>query len=135
MPLFELDETAEQFDIEEQRRLDELFPVIEASTVKAQVISWDGPVPSKKGTDQIVYDLSVVEDPTYSGARLKYYAPLSGRGKNFTKRLVLACGVPWTGKGHDPEQLMGKIVRLSLSVDVDDASGRKRTQIDAVSAV
>lgn len=135
MPLFEFDQTAEEFDQDEQNNLNELFPVIEKPMVQAQVTGWDGPVLSKKkGLPQIEYQLTIINDDSYTGRWLTYYAPLTGRGKNFTKKLVQACGVAWTGKGHDPEQLMGKQVWLDLSVQVMD-NGRKRTQIEGVRAI
>jgi hypothetical protein len=132
MPLIDIDESWEEYDSEEERRREEMFPVFDVPSVNAQVTSWDSTV-SKKGNPMIEWTCTIVEDTQYAGKELIVRTPTTGKGKYILKNFLDACRVRRAGKGVDPEQCMGKVVTLSLSVHVSD-EGRKSTQIDAVSA-
>lgn len=132
-PMIEMDESWEDYDQEEERRREEMFPLIERPQVKAQVTGWDTGVSRKKGTPQIEWELTIVEDPQYSGKTLVHRTPTVGRGKYVLKAFMDACRVGRSGKGVDPEAAMGKLVMLSLSIGATE-EGRKYTSIDAVSA-
>jgi len=129
-----MDESWEEYDQEEERRREEMFPVIEAESVKAQITSWDTSVSKNKGTPQIEWQLTIIENVKYSGKTLIYRTPTIGRGKYVLKGFLEAARVSRAGKSVNPDEAIGKLVKLSLSVGVTDA-GRKYTNIDAVSAV
>lgn len=132
-PLIEMDESWEDYDQEEERRREEMFPVIESPSVKAQITGWDTSVSKRKGTPQIEWTLTIVEDAKYNGKTLIHRTPTVGRGKYVLKAFLEAARAGRSGKGVDPEAVMGKFVTLSLSVGATD-DGRKFTSIDAVSA-
>jgi len=133
MALIEMDESWEEYDQEEERRREEMFPVIEKDNVKAQITSWDTSVSKKKGTPQIEWKLTIIDDAQYSGKDLIYRTPTIGRGKYVLKAFLEAARVKRTGKNVNPDDAVGKIVNLSLSVGVTD-TGTKYTNIDSVSA-
>jgi len=132
MPLIEMDESWEEYDQEEERRREEMFPLIEREQVKAQVAAWDTGVSKKKGTPQIEWTLSIIEDAKYGGKTLIYRTPTVGRGKYVTKAFLEACRVSRSGKAINPDECVGKVVTLHLSIGATD-EGRKYTNIDAVS--
>ena len=134
MPMIEIDESWEDYDQGEEKRREEMFPVIERDVVKAQVTSWDLGESKKKHTPQIQWSLTILDDPEYAGKELIYRTPTTGRGKFILKNFLEAAQIKRAGKGVDPEVVVGKIVMLHLSVGATD-EGRKYTNIDAVSAV
>jgi hypothetical protein len=132
--LIEMDESWEEWDQQEESRLAEMFPLIEKPFVKAQVSSWDRGVSKKKGTPQIEWELTIVDDDQYTGKTLTYRTPTVGRGKFVTKAFMDACRVKRQGNSIDPDLCMGKILGINLSVVTTD-QGRKFTNIDSVVAI
>ena len=132
MALIELDESWEEYDSEEERRRLEKFPLIEREKVSAQVTNWDEEV-SKKGNPMIVWEMTVINDPEYSGKTLNLWTPTTGRGKYVLRNFLEASGVKRIGKTLEPEKVLGKVVTLHLSIGVTD-DGRKFTQVDGVTS-
>jgi hypothetical protein len=137
MALVEIDESWEDYEEEEERRREEAFPVIEREKVRAQVTNWDTAVSKRKGTPMIEWELTIVEDPEYSGKTLIHRTMTVGKGKFMLKAFYEAGGLKLSGKGFDPELMLGKIVTVFLSIIVGQEGanlGRKFTQIDAVTS-
>jgi hypothetical protein len=130
MALIEMDESWEQYDEEEQRRLEEKFPVIEDPMVKAQITSWDiEDVPKLGSCIQLTF--TVIEHPKYTGVTLRKPLPLQGRMKFITKNFMDAMKLPRKGKQIDPEPWVGLVANLILSVTTNPETGRKFTRIDS----
>jgi len=134
MAMIEMDESWETYDQEEQKRLEEMFPVIEVPMVKAQITSWDLKDIGKLGSC-VMIEFTIIEDPTYTGKTLNKPLPVGGRMKFITKQFMESLHLSRVGKSIDPEPWMGKTAILHLSVTVNPETGRKATRIDAVSAV
>lgn len=134
MALIEIDESWEEYDKAEQARLDEMFPVIDAPMVKAQITGYDVKEAGKLG-NSIILEWTIVEHPEYTGKTLGMPLPLGGRMKFLTKRFMENMKLSRTGKSLNPDEWMGKMAQLSLSVQTNPETGKKRTQIDAVVAI
>lgn len=131
MATIEFDQDWEQYDAEEQKRMEEMFPVIEKPMVRAQFTSWDTEELPKLG-HCVILTATIIEDPDYAGKELRKALPTTGRMKFITKQFLDGMGVKRSGKSFDPDTFMGKVVNMVLSVAVNPETGRKRTQIDSV---